>query len=117
MITGGPFWSIGVMTMKMINRTNITSTSGVTLIAELTSATLTLCTRRLVLLQEEVEKLRRGIRHLDLEPLEPRREVVERHDGRDGDPDAERRRDERLGDTGRHGGQSTRSRLRDARER
>ena len=88
MMTGGPFWSIGVMTMKMINSTSITSTSGVTLIAELTVATLTLCTRRLVLLQEEVEKLGRGVRHLDLEPLEPRREVVERHDRGDGDADA-----------------------------
>src|SRR5258705_13746180 len=108
---------MGVITMRMIKSTSMTSTSGVTLIAELTGATLTLCTHRLVLLQEEVEKFGRGVRHLDLEPLEPRREIVERHDRGNGDQDAERGRDERLGDTGRHGRETARSRRRDAGER
>jgi hypothetical protein len=40
MFTLTPFWSIGVITMKMINNTSMTSTIGVTLISELTSAIL-----------------------------------------------------------------------------
>src|SRR5262245_26511222 len=78
--TGGPFWSIGVTTMKMMSSTSTTSTRGVTLMSERTLSTLTLCMQRFVLLQEEVHELGRRVRHLDLEPLEPGREVVERHD-------------------------------------
>src|SRR5262245_2245208 len=97
--TGGPFWSIGVTTMKMMSSTSTTSTRGVTLMSERTLSTLTLCIQGFVLLEEEIHELGGGVRHLDLEPLEPRREVVERHDRGDGDEDPERRRDERLGDT------------------
>src|SRR5512139_2374634 len=115
--TAAPFWSMGVTTMKMIRSTSTTSTRGVTLMSDRTLSALTLCTRGLVLLEEEVHELGRGVGHLDLEALEPRREIVERHDRGDGDEDPERRRDERLGDTGRHGGETARARHRDAGER
>src|SRR5215510_2637109 len=123
--TAGPFWSMGVTTMKMISSTRTTSTSGVTLISDFTaSALMTLCMRRLVLLQEEVHELRGGVGHLDLEALEPGREVVERHDRGDRDEEPERGRDQRLGDSGGDradaagaGGRHARERLHDAHDR
>src|SRR6187401_2059784 len=125
-VTSTPCCSIGVTTMKMISRTRQTSTRGVTLIslrtlkspeptlwenpkaigqslraADSAYAGILLAHRGLgaaLLLDEEVEKLRRRVRHLDLEPLERIGEVVEHPRRRDGHEQAERRGDEGLGD-------------------
>src|ERR1700689_822732 len=100
-----PFCNIGVTTMKMISSTKQTSTSGVTLIWLRTSMIIFGLTRRgsipAPLLHEEVAQLGSGVRHLDLQPLELVGEVVE-HPGRwNGDAEAEGRRHQGLGDTGR----------------
>src|SRR5688500_6782000 len=82
--TSTPDWRSGVTTMKMISSTRHTSTSGVTLISLLTSPpnpggrmapALRLgpnpdCMTASVLLDEEVDQLRGGVRHLHLEALE-----------------------------------------------
>ena len=68
-----PFCNIGVTTMKMISRTSITSAIGVTLISEVTSPRPPpppidigyLLTA--LLLDEVVDQLGRGVRHLDRE--------------------------------------------------
>src|SRR4030095_16106248 len=108
-----PFWSRGVTTMKMIRSTRHTSTRGVTL--------MSLCSlsrpppppmpmkrllrgelsARAAPFDEVVDQFVRGIRHLDLETLDVVHEDVEHPHRRDGDEEPERRRDERLGDSGR----------------
>src|SRR5207244_2816245 len=50
-------------------------------------------------LDEVVDHFLRHVRHLGREVVDLGREVVVRPHGRDGDEEAERRRDERLGDT------------------
>src|SRR5262252_4694185 len=109
-----PLWRRGVTTMKMINRTRQTSTSGVTLMSLCSLSRpppppipmdLLLLRGQLsagaATLDEVVDQLVRGVRHLDLEPLDVVHEDVEHPHGRDGHEEAESRRDERLGDTGR----------------
>src|SRR5439155_7378257 len=69
-----PFCNIGVITMKMIRRTSITSAIGVTLISEVTSPLpplepipigLPLSALNLMLLDEVVDQLGRRVGHLD----------------------------------------------------
>src|SRR5438093_6548998 len=114
---------MGVTTMKMIRSTRTTSTRGVTLMSDLTlplppptdmpmSRPSLPCRRVLAHLQEEVDQLGSGVRHLDLEALHPGLEVVVGHDGRYRHEQPERRLDEHLGDTGRVGAQTARARLR-----
>src|SRR5512136_877060 len=87
--TGMPDCSRGVTTMKMISSTRQTSTSGVTLMSDWTEPALSTfgppcslacrradCIASSVLLDEEVDQLRRGVRHLDLEALDLIQEVV-----------------------------------------
>src|SRR4029077_6625100 len=106
--TSTPFCNIGVTTMKMINSTSQTSTRGVTLMSLRTPRTSVglLCLGSMLAplpLHEEVDQLRRRVRHLDLQPLEHVGEVVEHPGPRDGDRETKGGGHERLGDTGRDG--------------
>src|SRR5947207_800889 len=124
----------GVTTMKMMSSTRTTSTSGVMLMSFLTplepptAIPMALCqssrgelgapvllARRhrtaadVFLLQlggDDVEQLVRRLRDVDGAGVDPAGEVVEHHDRRDGDEEAEGRRDEGLGDTGRDGAEA-----------
>src|SRR5688572_13358406 len=128
--TGLPSISSGVTTMKMISSTRQTSTSGVTLISDLTAFSplpASLAARPncmgsscrpgdALLLDEEVDQLRRGVGHLHLQALEHVGEVVE-HPGRgNGHAEAEGGGDEGLGDTGRDRADAARTRERHAAE-
>src|SRR5258708_8095945 len=112
MLTGTPFCSMGVTTMKMIRSTRQTSTRGVRLIADvmapLVSSPMELChgffMPRSDFLQEVDRHLRAGVRHFDGEAVDAVLEVVVRPHRRDGHCQTEGRGDEGLGDTGRHGG-------------
>src|SRR2546423_11519305 len=87
-LTLTPCCNIGATSIMMISSTSMTSTSGVTLISDLTPplapprsiaiATLLLgCYARLRgLLDEVVHELRRRVVHLDVEVLDAAREVV-----------------------------------------
>src|SRR6185295_3900347 len=104
--TSTPFWSSGVTTMKMINSTRQTSTNGVTLMSPRTPTSAIGCCRLANLcissplsLHEEVDQLRGGVRHLDLQALDAAGEVVEHPGGRNRDEQAERGGDQRFGDT------------------
>src|ERR1017187_3300225 len=147
-------WSMGVITMKMMSSTSMTSTMGVTLIFELTlppslrtvipilrlraqrifvldgfrrcrqlpdrrevqrggqkrtwllrpPKRFPLCQQPLrlapvVLLDEVIDQLARGVVHLHVESLDTPGEIVEGHDGRDGHKQPEGRGDQRLRDT------------------
>src|ERR1035441_4883129 len=147
-----PFCNMGVTTMKMISRTSITSTMGVTLISELifapsfrfanaiarylrTSAAGLFCSRgpnRLcahagkarrrkppapdkhltanqtepflpsdvaALLQEVVDQFAGRVVHFDVERFHATGQIVEHHDGRDGDEQPDGRRNQRFRDT------------------
>src|SRR4249920_1457636 len=110
----GPCRMWGAITMKMISSTNTTSTSGVTLIVDRIggiSPSRMSCLRRL---EENVDELGRGLIHLDLEALEQPREVVEGDDGRNRYEDAQRGRDQGLGDAARDRGHPAGARRRDA---
>src|SRR5262252_6265813 len=124
-----PLWRRGVTTMKMIRSTRQTSTSGVTL--------MSLCSlsrrppppipmekllrgelgARAAPFDEVVDELVRGVRHLDLEPLDVVHEDVEHPHRRDGHEEAEGRRNEGFGDTGRNRRDTARPRLGHAAER
>src|SRR3954462_8616365 len=54
------------------------------------------------LLRDEVEQLIGRLGDIDAACLDPAGEIVEDHDGRDGDEKTEGRGDERFGDTRRH---------------
>src|ERR1051325_494360 len=110
--------------MKMMSSTRQTSTSGVTLMSPLTSSGLpppapnampsSALPRRLhpgarLVLDEVVDQLRRRVRHLHLEPVDLVEEVVVQPHRRDSHEEAERGRDERLGDAGRHGAETARA--------
>src|SRR5579859_6788862 len=130
---------MGVTTMKMISSTSTTSTSGVTLISERTPPAPTYPTRRLWILwprrfffvgaadvvegaamllgvaplaQHVADQLRRHVVHVDDERLDGVGEVVERHDRRDGDGEADGGGEERLGDAGRDAAQAALARRR-----
>src|SRR5580692_9266679 len=148
-----PFCNMGVTTMKMISRTSITSTMGVTLISELTFApsfrfanAIALClpvpgltlklgkssagppapdqqlTRKTLgapllarsmretwraflpanvaaLFQEVVDQFARRVVHLHVERFHAPGQIVEHHDGRDGDEQPDGRRNQRFRDT------------------
>src|SRR2546426_5556783 len=99
-----PSCSIGVTTMKMMSNTRQMSTNGVTLMSELRPPLPPACIAsdsRGLTLQEEIDQLRRGVGHLDPEEVDLSREIVEHPDRRDGDAQADRGRDQRLGDTRR----------------
>src|SRR5713101_2143873 len=119
-----PLAMIGVTIMKMISSTSITSISGVTLMSALTAARALVADRatglrrllRLEFLREDraaelrpdaldqvVDQLLRGVRHLDGEEVDLGREVVVEPHRRNGDDEPERRRDQRFRDTGGHG--------------
>src|SRR5262249_30658445 len=66
---------------------------------------------------EDVEQLVRSFGDVDVAGFDPALEVVEEHDGRDGDEKTEGRRDERFGHTGRNGAETARARGRHALER
>src|SRR3989441_8594552 len=123
----------GVTIMKMISSTSMTSIIGVTLMSALTEPTPALpvdmatAGHRLLgleflgedrtpelaphALDEVVDQFLRGVRHLDGEVLDLGREVVVRPHRRDRDHEAEGRRDQRLGDTGRDTRQAARRAL------
>src|SRR6266699_2528703 len=115
-----PAAMIGVTIMKMMSSTSITSISGVTLMSALTAdLALALVTeratglRRLLRLEflgedrapelradaldQVVDQLLRGVRHLHREEVDLGREVVVQPHRRNGDDEAERGSDQRLG--------------------
>src|SRR5512140_367261 len=111
----------GAVIMKMISSTSITSAIGVTLMSALTEpwllvdmATAARHLGREVLregraaelvphaLDQIVDEFLARVRHLDGEEVDLRLEVVVQPHRRDGRHQAEGRRDQRLGDTGRH---------------
>src|SRR5262245_15141016 len=117
----------GAMTMKMIRSTSTTSTSGVMLMA---ACILAGSPRRMARprdldrrhpgirdLEQAVHELGRGPVHLDLEVLQPAGELVEGDDGRDRDEDAQRGRDQGLGDAARDRSHPAGPRRRNAAER
>src|SRR5512140_1540545 len=139
--TSTPFCSMGVTTMKMMSRTIMMSAMGVTLMSAigppflpptaidmggllLRPARPGACgsrphagTARLrALLDEVVEQLRAGVVHLDVEALDLPVEIVEGPHRGDGHEQAERRRDQGLGDTGGDRRDTARARERHARE-
>src|ERR1044071_4174861 len=95
-----PLCSIGVITMKMISSTSITSTIGVTLMSELTSVLCfflssdaidirifsrdRLLPYHVAALQEIVDQFARAVIHLHVECFHAVGEVVEHPDRRDG---------------------------------
>src|SRR5262249_21285359 len=111
-LTGTPFCSMGVTTMKMIKSTRQTSTRGVTLISDViapfVSLPIELADRCFVIprshfLQEVDGHFRAGVRHLHGEAVDAVLEIVVGPHRRDGHEEAERGGDERFGDTGRDG--------------
>src|ERR671920_2222512 len=118
----------GVTIMKMISSTSMTSIIGVTLMSALTAddpelaVDMATAGHRLLgleflgedrtpelaphALDQVVDQFLRGVGHLDGEVLDFGREVVVGPHRRNGDHQAEGRRDQRLGDTGRDAGQA-----------
>src|SRR5690349_2781406 len=141
-----PDVSTGVTIMKMMSSTSITSIIGVTLMSDLTPVLGPAANAigQLLLvhvlrggsllgleflgeyaaaelaadaLDEEVDQLLRRVGHLDREVLDLGLEVVEDPHRRDRHHQTERRRDQRLGDTGRDRRQTAGARDRHARKR
>src|SRR3954452_17510876 len=85
-VTGTPVCSMGAATMKMIISTNMTSTSGVTLISEIMPLPPPPDDMPIALPQEvtfdDVEKVIRERVHLRRQHLDLAGEEVERHDRR-----------------------------------
>src|SRR3972149_4143710 len=103
---------IGAVTMKMTRRTNMTSTSGVTLICAIVvpsrweEASIAMSTsvdlfKKVAL--GDVQKLMGKIIHLHRQHFYLLHEVIIRHQRGNGSSQAHRRRDQCLGDTRRHG--------------
>src|SRR5215831_20118639 len=126
-----PFCSIGVMTMKMISSTSITSTMGVTLMLEFTfepsSRTaipisnylhrtskfgdcdlteLRLPANRSATLQEVVNQLAGAVVHFHVEGFHLAGEVVEHHDGGNRDEQSDGRGHQRFRNTAGDGAQT-----------
>src|ERR1035437_7461295 len=80
--TGTPFWSIGVITIKMISSTNMMSAIGMTLGAAITAPAWGLYAMTLLLSagtaarDKVVDQLHRGVIHFHVERLDPVGEVV-----------------------------------------
>src|SRR6267378_185614 len=120
--TSGPFRICGAITMKMINSTSTTSTSGVMLMVACTlpgspsriGRPFLFDPRRIDFIhfdvkplelrysEQTVHELGRSPIHLDMEILNLAREVVEGDDGRNCDEDTQGRRDQRLSDAARN---------------
>src|SRR3990172_8390620 len=111
--TSTPWVSMGAVTMKMIRRTSITSTSGVTLISAMTLRSparleeliIAMASPLVDLALEEVDEFGRETVDPDVDRPDAGQEVVIRHDRRDGRGQPRRGGDEGLGDAGSHGGQ------------
>src|SRR5580704_13898154 len=118
MFTASPCVSIGVITMKMISRTSMTSAMGTTFGAAMTAPAWGLYAMGLLLSgatrDEVVDQLHRGVVHLDVESLNLVGEIVVRPDGGHGDEQAERGGDERFGNTAGDGGEAGSLRALDA---
>src|SRR5216683_1557265 len=135
-LTSGPFRICGAITMKMINSTSTTSTSGVMLMVACIlpgspsriGRPFLFDPRRLDFIhfdvkllelryfEQAVHELGRSPIHLDLESLHLAREVVEGDDGRNCDEDTQGRRDQGLSDAARNHRHSAGPRGRDAPE-
>src|SRR6266496_3040936 len=123
MVAWKPLAIRGVTIMKMMSSTSITSMRGVTLMSALTAARALVADRatglrrllRLEFLREDrpaelrpdaldqvIDQLLRRVGHLDGEEVDLGREVVVQPHGRNRHEEAERGRDQRLGDTGGH---------------
>src|SRR3954466_12295756 len=125
-LTATPCCSIGVMSIMMMSSTSMTSTSGVTLISDLTPPLVLprsididdlLLPRPLCVLDEVVDELRRRVVHLDVEVLDARRQVVVDPSDRNRDDQTERGLDERFRNTLRHCAETGRAGRADALER
>src|SRR5215218_5393615 len=142
-LTSTPFWSIGAMIIMMMSSTSMTSTSGVTLISDLTpplppsciamarysqplesgrpgpaSRRRSVCTSlRGSLLDEVIDELRRRVVHFDVEVIEPAGEVIVKPHRGDRHEETERGLDDRLGDTGRDRADAARAGRRNPDER
>src|SRR6478735_1268387 len=91
----------GVTTMKMMSRTNTTSTSGVTLISGSGSLLFRILGMLLAMIVLHlVEQLAHGTTKRELDSGHARRQVVVEKHGRDGDHQAESRLDQGLRDAG-----------------
>src|SRR6516225_8106351 len=128
MSTLTPFCSIGVMTMKMISSTSITSTMGVTLMLEFTFEPSSRFARPIVqppfigirynctalrlpadgsaTLQEVVNQLARAVVHFHVEGFHLVGEIVEHHDGGNRDEQPDGRGHKRFRDTACNGAQT-----------
>src|SRR5262245_41174447 len=102
--TSMPVVIIGALTMKMINSTSITSTSGVTLISlrgPLPPPPLNaIGSPSEEVAPNDVEQVAREAVHLARQHVDATHEVVVGHDRRDRRGQPDRGRDQRLGDTG-----------------
>src|ERR1051325_6404560 len=128
MVAWKPAAISGVTIMKMMSNTSITSMSGVTLMSALTAARALVADRatglrrllRLEFLGEDrpaelrpdaldqvIDKLLRGVGHLDGEEVDLGGEVVVEPHGGNRDDQTEGGGDQRFGDTGRHRGERT----------
>src|SRR5665648_1053295 len=122
--TSTPWVSRGAVTMKMMRRTSITSTSGVTLISAMTLRSparpeeliIAMASSLVDLALEEVDEFGGEAVDPGVDRPDTGQEVVVGDDGRDGRAQPRRGGDEGLGDAGGHGGQRGVSRGGDARE-
>src|SRR5690606_6192054 len=100
---------MGVVTMKIIKRTSITSTNGVTLISDITvrPSRPPVCIPIVLYLLDVsvlyVEEFRGEVLHVYVDALYPADEVVVSDNGRNSRREAYCRSDERLRDTGGNG--------------
>src|SRR5512140_3748075 len=122
--TSTPWVSKGAVTMKMMRRTSITSTSGVTLISAMTLRSparpeeliIAMASSLVDLALEEVDEFGGEAVDPGVDRPYTGQKVIVGHDGRDGRGQPSRGCDEGLGDAGGHGGQGGVSRGGDAGE-
>src|SRR5512135_756816 len=111
--TSTPWVSMGAVTMKMIRRTSITSTSGVTLMSAMTLRSparpeeliIAMASSLVDLALEEVDELGREAVDPAVDGPDARQEVVVGDDGRDSRAQSRRGGDEGRGDSRGDGGQ------------
>src|SRR5512146_20212 len=121
-LTSTPRATIGAVTMKMMRRTSITSTRGVTLISAIIRRSPLLLPAMPIALHlvdvalEEVEELDGEAVDPGRDRPDPVQEIVVRHDRRDRRRQSRGRRDQRLRDAGGHRGQRRAPRGGDPRE-
>src|SRR5512143_202253 len=122
--TSTPWVSMGAVTMKMMRRTSMTSTSGVTLISAMTLRSparpeeliIAMMSPLVDLALEEVDEFGGEAVDPGVDRPDAGQEVVVGDDGRDGRGQPRRGRNEGFGDAGGHGGQRRVPRRRDAGE-